>query len=114
LSKKKLIRGADIIAIAGTVLFGRAKKVTAGKTLFVSKGPKYAFPVIDVEAGKVIGVVHAKGKTYMTVRVDVHADTYKVEGSLKGLERKLHTTDEESITHICHCAKLFVNHGVKA
>lgn len=111
MSKKKWFRGAVIIAIAGTVLFGRAKKITAGKTLFVSKGPKYAFPVIDAEAGKVIGVVHAKGKTYMTVSVDVHADTYKVEGSLKGL---LQTTDEECIAHICHCAKLFVNHGVKS
>ncbi|MGE7109863.1 hypothetical protein [Lysinibacillus sp. NPDC047702] len=106
MSQKKWFRGAVIITIIGTVLLGRAKKVTAGKTLFVSKGAKYAFPVIDAEAGKVLGVIHAKGKTYMTVSVDVHADTYKVEGSLKGFERKLHTTDEESIAHICHCAKL--------
>jgi len=43
LGKKKWIRGTVIITIIGTVLFGRAKKVTAGKRLFDSKGAKYVF-----------------------------------------------------------------------
>ena len=92
----------------GFVLFGRVKRATAEKPVFVEMGAEFDFHFIDTEIGMVTGVVVYNGKTYMTVKVNVHADTYEVDGPVTGFEFKLQMTEEECIEHIRHCAKLFV------
>ena len=104
----KWLCSAVIAIVVGFFLFGRVKHATAGKTVFVAMGAKFDFPFIDTETGMVTGVVVYNDKTFMTVKVNVHADTYEIDGSVTGFESQLQMTEEECIEHIRHCAKLFV------
>ena len=105
----KWLRGTVIATVFGGILFGRGKRAIASKKGSVAKGVKYDYPFIDIATGKVTGVVMHKGNRYMTVKVDVPANTYEVSGSMIGFEAELQTTEEECIDHIRHRAKLFVD-----
>ncbi|MFJ7737020.1 hypothetical protein ACIQ2D_11835 [Lysinibacillus sp. NPDC097287] len=109
MKKIKVLRSTVIATVVGGFLFGRGKRAITGKKDSIAKTVKYDYPFIDTASGKVIGVVIYKGNRYMTVKVDVHTNTYEVSGSMKGFETELQMTEEECIDHIRQRAKLFVD-----
>lgn len=109
MKKFKLLRSTVIATVVGGILFGRGKRAITSKKDSVAKEIKYDYPFIDIKTGKVNGVVIYKGNRYMTVKVDVLANTYEVNGSMAGFESELQMTEEECIEHIRHRAKLFVD-----
>lgn len=109
MKKFKLLRSTVIATVVGGILFGRGKRANARKKASETIGVKYYYPFIDIATGKVKGVVIYKGRQYMTVKVDVPANTYEVDGTVTGFESDLQITEAECIEHIRHRAKLFVD-----
>lgn len=109
MKKFKVLRSTVIATVVGGFLFGRGKRVNARKKASKTMDVKYDYPFIDIATGKVTGVVMYKGNPYMTVKVDVPANTYEVSGSMTSFESELQMTEEECIDHIRHRAKLFVD-----
>ncbi|MFJ7951058.1 hypothetical protein ACIQZG_05940 [Lysinibacillus sp. NPDC096418] len=108
MKKFKVLRSTVIATVVGGFLFGRGKRANTKKKASETM-VKYDYPYIDIATGKVTGVVMYNGNRYMTVKVDVPANTYKVDGSITAFESDLQTTEAECIEHIRHRAKLFVD-----
>lgn len=62
-----------------------AGESNVGITLFKPTGVLHEFPHVDLEKKQVIGIVTYKGKTYMTVILDLNTDTVQVEGNVDEL-----------------------------
>ncbi|MDM5224394.1 hypothetical protein QUF86_27445 [Peribacillus sp. NJ11] len=60
-------------------------KYNVGYTLFKPTGVHHEFPLVDLVKQQVIGTVSYKEKTYMTVVIDLKADTVQVQGDVDDL-----------------------------
>jgi hypothetical protein len=82
-----------------------------GITLFKPTGVLHDFPHVDLGKKQVIGTVSYKGKTYMTVILDLKADTVQVEGNVDELG-DLSLDRESYIEMFKHQAEFFIENNI--
>ncbi len=75
-----------VVLIVGFYTLKRKTKV--GHTIFKSTGVRHEFPYVDLENQRVTCIVTYKGKTYMTVVVDMKTDAVKIHGNVDSLGGK--------------------------
>jgi hypothetical protein len=98
--KRRII---DMNTIAGVA--------NVGITLFKPTGVHHEFPHVDLGKKQVIGTVSYKGKTYMTVILDLKANTVQVEGDVDELG-DLSLDRESYIEMFKHQANFFIENNI--
>jgi hypothetical protein len=88
-----------------------AGESNVGITLFKPTGVLHEFPHVDLEKKQVIGTVAYKGKTYMTVILDLNTDTLQVEGNVDELGT-LSLDRESYIEMFKHQANFFIENNI--
>ncbi|RBP90049.1 hypothetical protein DFO70_110155 [Cytobacillus firmus] len=86
-------------------------KPNAGFTLFKPTGVRHEFPLVDLVKQRVTGTVLYKNKIYMTVVVDVKADTVQVQGDTADLG-DLAISRESYIDMFKDQAKFFIDNHI--
>jgi hypothetical protein len=77
-----------IVVLIACIFFLKKRKSNVGYTLYKSTGVRHDFPDVDLDNQMVRCIVTYKGKTYLSVIVDVKTDTVVTEGSLDSLGEK--------------------------
>lgn len=83
----------------------------AGYTIFKPTGVRHEFLQVDLLKQQVIGIVLYKEKTYMTVLVDLKADTVQVEGDVDALG-ELSMDRDSYIDMFKSQAKFFIENNI--
>ncbi|MED4531381.1 hypothetical protein [Metabacillus fastidiosus] len=88
-----------------------SEKSNIGYTLFKPIGEQHEFPHIDLENQQVTGTVSYKGKTYITVMVDLKTDAIKVEVNIDDLDN-LSMDKDSYIEMFKHQAKFLIENHI--
>ncbi|WP_409294294.1 hypothetical protein V1498_13835 [Peribacillus sp. SCS-26] len=86
-------------------------KSNVGYTVFKSTGVNHEFPIIDLVNQLVVGTVTYKENTYMTVFVDLKANTVQVQGDVSDLG-DLSMDRDSYIDMFKHQAKFFIDNNI--
>ncbi|KAB2331553.1 hypothetical protein F7731_18385 [Cytobacillus depressus] len=86
-------------------------KSIVGYTLFKPTGVRHEFPFVDLVKQQVIGTVLYKEKIYMTVVIDLKADTIQVQGDIAEL-RDLTISRDSYIDMFKGQAKFFIDNNI--
>jgi len=86
-------------------------KSNVGYMLFKPTGVHHEYPHVDLVKQQVICAVTYKGKTYMTVIVDLKTDTVQVQGDVDELG-ELSMDRDSYINMFKHEARFFIDNNI--